>query len=68
VQNGKYKSVTPVISFSKDTVQRTIILDGKTYNNKSISSLGYHVLKITALDKAGNKTVKEITFHIIKSN
>jgi lactocepin len=66
VKGGKYTKVTPVISYSKDTVQRTIMLDGKTYNNKAITSLGYHVLKITAVDKAGNQTVKWIGFNIIK--
>lgn len=66
VNNEKYTSVTPIISFNEDIKECKVTVDGKVYNNEPITKLGRHTLTITAVDMAGNKTVKTITFTIIK--
>lgn len=40
----------------------TMTLDGKTYDGSTIKELGTHKLVVTAVDKAGNKSVKELSF------
>ncbi|QYR21751.1 Ig-like domain-containing protein [Paenibacillus sp. sptzw28] len=55
-----------------DDAQTSIVLDGKPYPNGSIASLyslplGAHTLTVTAVDLAGNRSVKTIHFQTVTS-
>lgn len=54
-------NVNPKITVNEDSTV-TVTLDGNAYDRKPIKSLGTHKLAITAVDKAGNKSVKELIF------
>lgn len=69
VQEGKiYEDTTvkPEISVNEDS-DITVTLNGTAYNGEVITEEGNYKLVVTAVDKAGNKTVKEISFSIKKS-
>ncbi|GKU26741.1 peptidase S8 [Clostridium folliculivorans] len=54
--------ITPKVTTDKDAAI-ALELDGKSYDGTTaISSLGNHKLTITATDKTGNATVKDISF------
>lgn len=65
VEDGKVytEAVTPVVKVNeKATINMT--LDGKTYDGAAIKNLGKHTLVVTAIDEAGNKSEKTISFTI----
>ncbi|GFP74134.1 S8 family serine peptidase [Clostridium fungisolvens] len=56
--------ITPKVTTDKDAAI-ALVLDGKSYDGTTaISSVGNHKLTVTATDKAGNATVKDINFTI----
>ena len=56
-------SIKPVIK-ATEGADVTITLDNAAYNGAEIKAVGEHKLIVTAIDKAGNKAVKEISFTI----
>lgn len=66
VQDGfKYeKEVTPVVKTNEKTSVLTVTLDGKAYDGKAVNTDGKHELKVTAVDLAGNKSEKTVTFTV----
>ena len=66
VQDGfKYeKEVTPVVKTNEKTSILTVTLDGKAYDGKAVNTDGKHELKVTAVDLAGNKSEKTVTFTV----
>jgi lactocepin len=67
VEDGKTyinSVITPKVTTDKDAAI-ALVLDGKSYDGTTaISALGNHKLTVTATDKAGNATVKDINFTI----
>lgn len=66
VEDGKVYTEEVIIPEVKTNEKSTIVmtLDGKAYDGKEIKELGKHVLVITAVDEAGNKSQKTISFTI----
>lgn len=66
VQDGfKYENeVKPVVKTDEKTSELTVILDGKAYDGSAVNTDGKHVLKVTAVDLAGNKSEKTVTFTV----
>lgn len=57
-------AVNPVINVDDKDAAVTSLLDGTVYSGKSVAGAGRHSLEVTAVDKAGNKTVKTVVFTI----
>lgn len=46
----------------------SVTLNGIEYHNEGINKPGEYVFKVTAVDKAGNESIKEVKFEIIENN
>ncbi|MDY5912693.1 MAG: LPXTG cell wall anchor domain-containing protein, partial [Inconstantimicrobium porci] len=66
VQDGfKYENeVKAVVKANEKTSELTVTLDGKAYDGSVINTDGKHELKVTAVDLAGNKSEKTVTFTV----
>ncbi|GFZ33549.1 peptidase S8 [Clostridium zeae] len=60
------KAVTPKVNSDKK-VNLTVLLDDKEYNGAAIEAEGKHVLKVKAVDEAGNVSEAAISFEIDKT-
>lgn len=65
VEDGKVytEGVTPEVK-TNEKATITMILDEKAYDGAKIKELGNHSLVVTAIDEAGNKSEKTISFSI----
>ncbi len=70
VENNKIytQPVKPVITLGNSDKVVEVLLDGKAYDNKEISTLGEHKLVIKAASKYGTESIKEINFKINKED
>lgn len=67
-KDGLYnKSVTPVVTVDDKDSEITITLDDKAFDGKAVDNEGIHTLKVSAVDKAGNKTEATLSFTIDKT-
>jgi subtilase family serine protease/flagellar hook assembly protein FlgD/squalene cyclase len=66
IDNGFYRNVTPQISVTEDNLDTlSITLDDVDYVSQApINSEGGHLLRITATDRAGNESAREVFFTI----
>nr|WP_274600944.1 S8 family serine peptidase [Clostridium yunnanense] len=60
------KAVTPKVTSDKK-VNLTVLLDDKQYNGEPIEAEGKHVLKVKAVDEAGNVSEATVAFEIDKT-
>ncbi|MDP4146833.1 MAG: S8 family serine peptidase [Bacillota bacterium] len=67
VENGKsYNSnIKPSVTTNEGTL--TMQLDNNVYNGEEITSEGKHLLKVSAVDAAGNSTNQQVSFVIDKT-
>lgn len=56
--------VTPIVKVNEDTSKLTVTLDEKAYDGGTVTTVGKHVLKVTAVDLAGNISEKTVIFNI----
>jgi len=65
VNNAVYvnTSVKPVVTLN-EVAELAMTLDNNAYNGSEIKAVGEHKLVVTAVDKEGNKAVKEVDFTI----
>lgn len=70
VENNKTytQPVKPIITLGNSDKIVEILLDGKAYDNKEISTLGEHKLLIKAASKYGTESIKEVNFQINKED
>lgn len=70
VENNKTytQPVKPIITIGNSDKIVEILLDGKAYDNKEISTLGEHKLLIKAASKYGTESIKEVNFQINKED
>lgn len=60
----KYDGSLPAPTFSAGDDKVTVTLDGANYDGKAITTAGYHVFDITAVDPAGNTSTRTINFSV----
>lgn len=58
------EAVTPVISVDLKDSHVVMLLDGRFYDGKKISAKGKHEMRITAVSKDGEVTIKTVKFNI----
>ena len=58
------KKVIPVVTVNEETSKLDVTLDGKAYDGSAVTTEGKHVLKVTAVDLAGNTSEKTVTFTV----
>lgn len=57
-----YNPVTPRVDIDDTEASVTITLNGNSYDGNVINSTGNYILKVIAVDKAGNKSEKIVNF------